>query len=253
VQVPQLLVRGMLTGIVAAVLALGFASLVAEPQIDQAVAYENLERMQRGEPPETPLVSRLVQRTAGLATGVVVYSVAFGGIFALAFAFAYGRFGRVSARATSALLALFGFVAVVIVPFIKYPANPPAVGNPATLDSRTLLYLAMVVLSVATAAFAAGVCRGVAPRFGTWNAAIASGLVFVVLIAGIMFVLPDVNEVPPGFPATVLWRFRLASLGTQLVLWAAFGLLFGALTERSLRVARQKVAEEQALPTYPAR
>jgi len=32
----------------------------------------------------------------------------------------------------------------------------------------------------------------------------------------------------------VLWRFRVASLGTQLVLWAGIGLLFGALAERSL-------------------
>ncbi|MGO9135375.1 MAG: hypothetical protein ACLP8A_15190 [Methylovirgula sp.] len=31
----------------------------------------------------------------------------------------------------------------------------------------------------------------------------------------------------------MLWRFRLAALGLQLVLWTAIGLLFGVLTERS--------------------
>ena len=41
--------------------------------------------------------------------------------------------------------------------------------------------------------------------------------------------------VPAEFPASVLWRFRLASLGTQLVLWLGMGLIFGALTERALR------------------
>jgi hypothetical protein len=58
--------------------------------------------------------------------------------------------------------------------------------------------------------------------------------VFVLAIALVEVTLPAVNEVPADFPATVLWRFRLAALGTRLVLWTTFGLLFGALTERSL-------------------
>ncbi|HEX8927303.1 MAG TPA: CbtA family protein, partial [Actinomycetota bacterium] len=74
-----------------------------------------------------------------------------------------------------------------------------------------------------------------APRFGNWNATLLAVGLFLVLIAIAQIAMPPVDEVPPGFPATVLWRFRLASLGTQAVLWAAFGLLFGALTERSLR------------------
>ena len=51
---------------------------------------------------------------------------------------------------------------------------------------------------------------------------------------------PAVNEVPGDIAAVVLWRFRLASLGTQAVLWATLGLLFGALTERSLAAAQQR-------------
>jgi hypothetical protein len=39
--------------------------------------------------------------------------------------------------------------------------------------------------------------------------------------------------VPDQFPAAVLWNFRIASIGAQLIMWATFGLLFGALTERA--------------------
>jgi hypothetical protein len=39
---------------------------------------------------------------------------------------------------------------------------------------------------------------------------------------------------PEHLSATLLWRFRLASLGTQLVMWTTIGLLFGALAERRL-------------------
>jgi predicted cobalt transporter CbtA len=56
-----------------------------------------------------------------------------------------------------------------------------------------------------------------------------------VVIGVIEFAMPAVNETPAGFPATVLWQFRLASLGTQAVLWATLGLLFGWLTDRNLR------------------
>jgi hypothetical protein len=45
-------------------------------------------------------------------------------------------------------------------------------------------------------------------------------------------VLPGINEVPGGFPAAVLWKFRLASVGTELTLWLTLALIFGELTER---------------------
>ena len=45
--------------------------------------------------------------------------------------------------------------------------------------------------------------------------------------------LPAVNEVPEQFPAVVLWNFRVASMGAQLIMWATLGLLFGALSQRA--------------------
>ena len=64
--------------------------------------------------------------TFGLGTAILVYGAAVGGIFALAFAFAYGRLGRIGVRATSVLVAAMGFTAICLVPLVKYPANPPA-------------------------------------------------------------------------------------------------------------------------------
>ena len=63
------------------------------------------------------------------------------------------------------------------------------------------------------------------------------GLLTTVVIAG--YLMPTVDEVPAGFPADVLWQFRIASLGTQAVLWTSVGLLFGALTDRALRQERR--------------
>src|SRR3954453_304042 len=145
--VRTLLVRGMLVGILAGLLAFGFLKVFGEPQVDRATAFETQldEAKAQAEAdrakglavqqpvPEPELVSRPVQAGIGLFTGVVVYSAAFGGLFALVFAAVSGRISGFGPRATSALLAGAGFVAVFLVPFIKYPANPPAVGEPETI------------------------------------------------------------------------------------------------------------------------
>jgi Probable cobalt transporter subunit (CbtA) len=54
-------------------------------------------------------------------------------------------------------------------------------------------------------------------------------------MAVVMTLLPVVNETPKHFPATVLWQFRLASIGIQALLWACFGVVFGVLAERVLQ------------------
>ncbi|MGH8967769.1 MAG: CbtA family protein, partial [Actinomycetes bacterium] len=143
-----LLVCGMFSGLVAGLFALVFAYIFGEPSVVSAIDFESAAPATPGEAPEPEVVSRAVQSTIGLATAVLVYAVAFGGLFSLAFAVAYGRIGRLSARATAAVLALGGYLVVFVVPFLKYPANPPAVGNPDTIGQRTGLYLAMVVASV---------------------------------------------------------------------------------------------------------
>src|SRR5580698_9977365 len=121
--VGKLLVRGMLAGVAAGLLTFTFAKIAGEPQVDQAISFEEKADAAKGEAPEPEIVSRHTQAGFGLLTGVVVYGAAVGGLFSLVFAYAYGRSGRLGARALSALLALAAFVAIVIVPNLKYPAN----------------------------------------------------------------------------------------------------------------------------------
>jgi hypothetical protein len=231
--VGNLLLRGMLVGVFAGLLAFAFARTFGEPQVDSAIAFEEQMDAAKGEAPEPELVSRETQAGLGLFTGVVVYGAALGGLFSLVFAYAYGRVGRLGARSISALLALAGFTAVVLVPFIKYPANPPSVGSPETIGLRTGLFFIMLLLSILAMGFSIWLARRLSARYGGWNAALIAGAAFIVIVAIVQLALPAINEVPENFSAVVLWRFRVASLGIQLILWATIGLLFGALTERS--------------------
>jgi len=231
--VGKLLLRGMLVGIVAGLLSFGFARVFGEPSVDRAIAFEAQMEAAKGEAPEEELVSRETQSSIGLLTGTVIYGAAIGGLFALVFAYAYGRVGALGARETAALVALAGFIAVILVPFIKYPANPPSVGDPETISKRTVLYFAMMAISVVAMFNSVVVARKLARRLGLWNGAIIAGLAYVIVIGVVQVILPTVNEVPENFSAVVLWQFRTGALGIHVVLWTCLGLLFGALTERS--------------------
>jgi predicted cobalt transporter CbtA len=242
--VRTLLIRGMLVGFVAGLLVFAVGKFGGEPQVDRAIAFETAmdearakADVAKGLPapaPEPELVSREVQASFGLFTGVVVYSAAFGGLFAMVFAFAYGRIGHLRPRAVSALLALGGFVALYVVPNLKYPANPPSVGEPATIGLRTDLYFSIMLISIAAMVLAVIAQRRLVHRFDAWSSTLLAAAGYLVAIVVVDFLLPAINEVPEGFSAVVLWRFRMASLGMQAVMWTTIGLLFGALTERAM-------------------
>jgi len=180
------------------------------------------------------LVSRQVQASLGLFTAVMVYSAAFGGLFGLAYAFAYRRMpGAVTPQGVSLLLAAVGFVAVYLVPNLKYPANPPSVGNPETIGIRTALYFTMIAISIAAMIGAFSLKRLLVRRLGDWNSTLTVAAYYIVIVATAGLLLPPINEVPELFPAVVLWKFRVASIGAQLIMWTTLGLLFGALTQRA--------------------
>ena len=219
-----LLVRGMLAGLLAGVLATVFAYLAGEPSVDTAIGLEH----DHGE----ELVSRGVQSTLGLFTGVAVYGIAIGGLLAIAFAFVYGRIGTLGPRVTAALLTGSAYVVVMLVPFLKYPANPPSVGKSGTIGSRTELYFGFVALSILFGLVAAYAGRKLADRFGAWTGGLLGCGGYLVAVGLAAWLMPIVNEVPADFPADTLWTFRIASLGTQLTLWMVLGLTFGALSEK---------------------
>lgn len=237
-----LLVRGMIAGVAGGLLTLVFAYVFGEPGVNGGIAFEERAASAAGDGPEMELVGRGIQSTLGLAAGIVVYGVAIGGIFALVYAVLHGRVGRLTPRATAAVLAAGAFLVVFVVPFVKYPANPPGSNDGTTIGSRTGLYLVMVLFSILIAVAAVGLGRRLSPRTGAWNATLVAVGAYLVVVGVVERLMPVVDEIPADFPATVLYEFRLASLGGQLVLWATIGLVFGALVEGRSRSGRREAA-----------
>jgi putative cobalt transporter subunit CbtA len=265
-----LVLRGAVVGALAGLLAFLFARVLAEPLIQASIDYESDRDKARAaldaaaglpvNPPEPEMFSRGIQGNLGIGLGMVLFGVSMGALFAVAFCLAWGRTGRLRPRPLALLVALGGFVTLYLVPFLKYPANPPAIGHEDTIRERTGLYLVMVLGAVLAGVLAVWVGRRLARRLGNWNATLAAALGFVVLVGVLMAALPSLGQlgvnveqygelatetpgplrdahgaiVFPGFDADLLFRFRLYSLGAQLLLWAVIGFAFAPLAERLL-------------------
>ncbi|OMC26175.1 CbtA family protein [Mycobacterium colombiense] len=244
----RLIGGGLLAGAVGAVLAFVFARLCAEPVIGRAIAFEDgrtdAENAHGVHEHGAELFTRGVQSGPGLGFGVLIFGLAMGALFAVV----YARTETGQPQALSLLLAVGAFGAVYVVPFVKYPPNPPAVGQSDTIGARTGWYLVMVLASVALAIGAVWLARRLAPRVGAWNARLLAAGAYLVAIVVVAVLLPSVDETPeplrdaagtiiyPGFPADDLYEFRLLSLATQLVLWAGIGLVFATISGRLLSV-----------------
>ena len=234
--VRSLLLRGLLAGLCAGIVAAGFAYAVGEPQIDRAIAFESHLALAGGHAHGSEIISRDLQSTAGLLVASSLYGFAVGGLFALVFAGLYGRVARTSPARTALWLAAAAFFTVALIPFLKYPANPPGVGGKDTVGTRTELYFAMIAISILAAVAALRSARWLASRWSLARAVFGGVGVFVVAVVVAALILPGVHEVPGGFPAEALWRFRLSSLGTQLVLWSTIGVVFAFAAQRLMVV-----------------
>ncbi len=244
------LVRGLLAGLLAGIVTFVVAYQVGEPHVESAIALEESGAVGGAPAAEEPhtdgdgpaeqglgdeqtetSVSRGDQRTWGLLTGTLAIGVALGGLVALVAAANLGRIGTLLPSQSTALITLIGFVSVALVPFLKYPATPPAVGEGSTIGDRTALYFGFTLVSVLGAVLATYAASRLRDRIGTYGGVVAgiAGYLTVVLVAGQVFA--TVNEVG-DFPADTLWFFRRSSLFTLATMWGVLGVVLTGLVSR---------------------
>jgi hypothetical protein len=266
----RIILRGALWGGLGGLLSFVFARIFAEPIIQRAIDYEGARDEAQeshahpagahGGHEEAELFSRSIQANVGIGFGMILFGVAMGALFAVAYCVVYGRFSSLPPATLAVVLAGAMFLSMYLVPFLKYPANPPSVGHGETIGLRTGLYLTMVVASVLALILAVWLSNKLHARFGGYTAALLAGAAFLVVIAIVMLVLPSVGQlsanvaeygdyatetpqplldpegkiVIAGFAADDLYSFRLYAVGAQLILWATIGLGFAPMANKLL-------------------
>jgi hypothetical protein len=232
-----ILLRGLLAGLIAGLLAGVFAYSTGESRIDAAIAIEEAAAADPGAHAaddghhDEELVSRTGQK-GGLFLATALYGVAMGGLLATAYTLLRRRLRTPDDTRAAFGLAGAALVGVVLVPFLKYPANPPAVGDPATINQRTISYLSIVVIGLVAVWAGVVASRSLRSTAPEWLRAIAAVAGFLIVVTVGYVLLPSIDEVPDTFPPSLLWNFRISSLGTQATLWVALGLAFAALLSR---------------------
>ena len=284
----RIVLRGALSGFIAGILGFVLARIFAEPLTNKAIEYEGqrddaLKAIAKAAgvalAPDGPeYFSRTVQSTWGLATGIISFSTGMGALIAVAYLVLHGRF-NIRPRTTVLLISGFGFLGVYLLPFCKYPANPPSIGHTFTIATRTALYLTVVGCSLLFLGL--GVWLGVKlkARFGVFNSTLIAAVAVIAAYRVLVGLLPSLGhlaanqrvvtstgfgpsatETPlpvtnaqgqivfPGFSADLLWKFRFWSVVNQLLVWTSIGLIFSALVERFLKPAARRPAAPTAAP-----
>lgn len=219
------LLSGAISGTILGVINQG----VVEPFVERAIAIEMQNAVQDGEiiNPIEFNAYRLWQRGGEVAAGTIL-GLSIGSLFGIAFAYARGSLAGSSEKKKALLLAGIMWLVLFLVPALKYPANPPAVGDPETIYYRQTLYVAFLAISGLSA-------LGLAILYQKMRIVGAKKLAIPLAYAGIMavaFVAMPPNPDQVSAPMDLVNGFRLASGLTMTVFWALLGLLLGSFWDK---------------------
>ncbi len=230
---------GLLAGLVAAT----FASIAGEPAIRDAIEIEEAnaeaaaahDRGEAGadEDDDEASVDRSDQSGIGLFSAYALTGAAFGALLALT-SFALRR-GRPDLLRRIGMCGAILAGAFTVAPWLKYPPNPPAVGDPDTLTERQVLYVTIICIAALVGLAASVVGRRLReqrrPDHVRVTAVVATVAVPMLLAFALLPGAPDDVLVP----ATLVWRFRIASLGANLILWTVLTLALAWVTTEAER------------------
>lgn len=218
----RFIITCVVSGLIAGLLVGGFHNLFTVPVMERAIALE--EERSAGDPPPTPEelaaetpVPLGVQRI-GMAAGTTIYGAILGLVFAGGYTLLRRAVPEWNIIALAAVAGVLGFWAISLLPFIKFPLNPPGVGDGETLLFRQLMQTLFFILSgLGVAGLLVGIrrIRQAEASIGPYALAIAAYVVFAIII---VLAIPG-NPDPVPVPIDLLELFRALTMIGQFLLW----------------------------------
>lgn len=200
-----------------------------EPYISAAIEIENQAAAAEGEliDPAELAEYRIWQRGGSIAAGAVL-GMSLGALFGVIFAYGRPRLPGSTNLKKALVLAGIMWLVLYLVPAIKYPANPPAVGDPETIYLRQGLYLTIVAIS-GFAALGIGVIYNKIPERSRRLIAPAA---YAAVVITALFALPA-NPDEITAPMDLVNSFRIASGVTMTMFWIMLGAIFGVFWDKA--------------------
>jgi predicted cobalt transporter CbtA len=238
---PWVLKRALMAGLLIGVLSAAYMFTVVAPVVDRAIALEeSMSAVAAADQPaadaghhEEPLYARDEQKGGGVAA-MALFALVLGLVFGTLFAARRHVLPGATDYQRAVWLSLVGFAAFAVIPAIKYPANPPAVGDPETVGERSAQYVAIIVVSVVLVVLLSRLSLVLRSRIDDPTRVTVVSAAAVIAFGLVVVLMPDSPDaIDPAVPAALVWDFRLRSLGGLALLWIGFGLGFGWLLTRA--------------------
>ncbi|MBI3116904.1 MAG: CbtA family protein, partial [Thaumarchaeota archaeon] len=148
-------------------------------------------------------------------------------IFGIVYALAYSRLPGSSPLVKSVVLGLSAYIAIFMLPFLKYPSNPPGVGSSDTIFFRQSLYVGFQIISIIGVALAYLVYNHLVTKKGSKYSTSLLAIITYLTIISIAFALMPPNPDPLIVPLDLLLDFRVLSLLGQTVMWLIIAFTYG--------------------------
>jgi hypothetical protein len=230
------ILSGALAGTILGIINLG----LVEPYIDQAIGIEIQNSVSSGENVDLSEIAHYrIWQKSGEVVAAAVYGISLGALFGIIFAYSKNALPGSNNKKKALFLAGILWFVLYLVVAIKYPANPPAVGNPETIYYREALYVAFIAISGFTALILALLWKRVKIN--------SKKIVFPLVYAGIMtaaYLAMPANPDPINISMELVQNFRVWTAVTIGIFWGLLGIIFGSLWDKFIR------PEESRLTTF---
>jgi predicted cobalt transporter CbtA len=225
----------LLSGAIAGTILGGINQALVEPYIDRAISIETQNAIKEGDIIDSVELQnyRIWQKGGEIAAGTIL-GMSFGALFGVVFVYSRSLLlpqSNSNIRKALVLAGIMWFV-LFLIPALKYPANPPAVGDPETLYYRESLYIGLLAISGFSALGLGLLYRKLGSiAENNRNRIIVVSLIYASIIVGAFIILPP-NPDKITAPMDLVQGFRIASAFTMSVFWGLLGLILGAFWDR---------------------
>ena len=220
------IIMALISGTVSGLIYAGLNFAIVEPYTDKAIELEIERLVTQGESIDmNEINSYRVWQKEGSISAAVVLGIGVASMFALVYAYARKGINGSEIKRGLIIASIF-WIVLFFIPFLKYPANPPAVGDPDTIYYRQALYLTMLGISASIAVFLAYMKRNVSSKYR-----FVLPIIYIASIAVAFMALPS-NPDEVTISMDLVNTFRTVSVIASLIAWLSLGIVFGALYER---------------------